>query len=1136
MIRTSSSSVVEEVVAIVVADIGTGDGLRPAEIELDDDGEEDVTTSRGSTVTSLSTEKNLSSVEPSTEINGMETDSNARQATPEESFSESLTGSKTTAQQIAALEAQEAVDVPPTTLDDELPTPRDLDLGPVEDLDGEVFDVVVRDLLPAKAEEPVATKQVVVCKFCNEEFTYLLRDKIHSHKSQCLEFQHQKQASADEEELPSLGMAVDDQESVAMMEEDGDQDMSFEPNEADSSDIEENELTQLMDEDMPPADTEPIMESEEEHVAEGGKDTETPAQVPEEQERGENDNANEPGDGHAVTEEVSTSAQANPEVAAEDAAEAEEVESSSEYKAHLCSHGKDPSPEKQIVSPGDYRVFDDGKHAECRYCQCKVVNRGTSRAQHADQCQERLKYLENNGGSAHQVESGSVDRNPTITPKKKASKRKNSIEETEVMSDTHSIHSSGHQGKHDDEEEGDPPFPRRSKRLKHDAKPHDGGLSSAPQEKEGILDQFESVEVGRAKKLRCKHCGHEIGDRKGKETQAERHLSECKAFKTRHERIGDVVARVSHLADAIRQQGNGGKNGSSSSAAAKAMQAVGDAVVERAMSPTPANQSAQVSVALSDHEQVSEILKMDTVTALSWIFGDATNADQMKVSYRRSPLRVLGPVARFKPLVKSLLFDLDVHKLLGNASPTDNMKVLIESPGDVRRTTFLPVESATQAWQLYQSGFSISFRAPEAVKQIMVTPLAADLGLGPFVSTEMHDVKLICGRAGQLLDWQFHRSDSFMICLTGQALWRMKKTNIKQPVRCFHPFTKSLEEAEDNVKAQRAVLHVSDGNVSVIAPPNDDTHLFTNTDDDELDTSEDGVDNGHQEAMTEPGSVLYIPAATWYQADGLENDVWLQIQMHSVSYADVMADAVRQLLWSETAWREPVLSTSDSSKPTRQHVATILQGLTRKLQELKPSDVVPELLLHPSDELPFEVMHDPETGISGKSYEFDLTQGESFPPGKVLKIFKGSMFRMNPLAVLMNVDELPHDRSSALTRPASTPSSGKKALNRKPKRRTSLVGTKHKGESVYVLHVSFGNSAFQSRLRVQFRCNRVQIMLIEWMRTHASSEAFHVVDMFKLMQKPREGSGNVSQHEDELKYLLRFLCGVGYLTQVKIPL
>ncbi|GLE07438.1 hypothetical protein PINS_up017675 [Pythium insidiosum] len=140
------------------------------------------------------------------------------------------------AARVGILEEREVL-VVSDTIEDLTTLSREVDnLGPMEDLDKEVFDLVVRDVDGhgrSRAREGITTKEIVVCKFCKSEFTYLLRE-LHDHKSSCTNYQQaQMEAIEENNSTPPPQNVIEDTQAPGTDDEHPDIEMDTSPDPVD---------------------------------------------------------------------------------------------------------------------------------------------------------------------------------------------------------------------------------------------------------------------------------------------------------------------------------------------------------------------------------------------------------------------------------------------------------------------------------------------------------------------------------------------------------------------------------------------------------------------------------------------------------------------------------------------------------------------------------------------------------------------------------------------------------------------------------------------------------------------------------------------------------------------------------------
>jgi hypothetical protein len=597
---------------------------------------------------------------------------------------------------------------------------------------------------------------------------------------------------------------------------------------------------------------------------------------------------------------------------------------------------------------------------------------------------------------------------------------------------------------------------RRASAVSHKEEQHE---TQVPLTMENLHFDFHEP-TPRNKQLQCKYCGRSIRFQKGR---AEQHLLGCSEFKKRHQKVKDLLAATA------RGTNNKGK--------------------------TKAATSKKKITTIEDASAI-EALGMEDFTSLVWLFGSIDKTDFMKIHYRQSFLHFQAPVGRFDNLIAQKLFNLNVKKLFHHAYPSGSLNLLLNNKvmGEIVSQE-VHLNSATQAWELYDSGFSVSCGAPQEVFNLIVPPLAKDLGVGFFTADEMHEAVLLCTRPGHVLDWQFHPMDAFVFSLKGETKWHLKTSSVRNPIRGYYPRTKTLEEIENFVKVHTMAV----GNAEKCEHPHED-------------------DPDVSTVTTTPGSVLYYPAGTWYKVESSSDAIYMEIHIKHATYADVLVDAVRQSLWKEDKWREGILMGDVGT--SRKYLSDLMTEFQAKMDELTATDILPECLV---DEHGVMAAED---GQFEKNVNADISH-EKYSFYHHAKVLKSTTFRCNPLAVMTHaqlaLDFIIRDRDHI---PIAVKSMGK--------------GKKRGNNwSIYTLDVMFGDAGFHSKIHSKLRCNSFQAAVIDWIASHGGA-AFRFENLLKVAENHRLAPASKyveypSHIEESVRYLVRFLSWTGFLSIIKIP-
>ena len=87
-----------------------------------------------------------------------------------------------------------------------------------------------------------------------------------------------------------------------------------------------------------------------------------------------------------------------------------------------------------------------------------------------------------------------------------------------------------------------------------------------------------------------------------------------------------------------------------------------------------------------------------------------------------------------------------------------------------------------------------------------------------------------------------------------------------------------------------------------------------------------------QEAMMNPGDMLYFPAGMWHSVETIEEGIWNIISLMSVNYASLVSSAIHHILIKKDAWRQCVVDSSGLCGPN--NATETLDGLIQQLPQL----------------------------------------------------------------------------------------------------------------------------------------------------------------------------------------------------------
>ncbi len=192
---------------------------------------------------------------------------------------------------------------------------------------------------------------------------------------------------------------------------------------------------------------------------------------------------------------------------------------------------------------------------------------------------------------------------------------------------------------------------------------------------------------------------------------------------------------------------------------------------------------------------------------------------------------------------------------------------------------------------------SLYCQAPPALSNALVRSAARALGVAHAAAhadgARRGEVELFATAAGHSTDWHTDFQENFTVQITGSKTWRLAPGGAPaRPLRARTPHYRTTEDvAELQLKAHHAAGGGSgdDGDGGGRAGLARPAHL----------------DHEHQSVTLRPGDVLYHPAGAWHRVECEGTGLSLNISLVLSSRADLVADALRQILWRDAAWRAP---------------------------------------------------------------------------------------------------------------------------------------------------------------------------------------------------------------------------------------
>ncbi|RHY89979.1 hypothetical protein DYB35_004561 [Aphanomyces astaci] len=372
----------------------------------------------------------------------------------------------------------------------------------------------------------------------------------------------------------------------------------------------------------------------------------------------------------------------------------------------------------------------------------------------------------------------------------------------------------------------------------------------------------------------------------------------------------------------------------------------------------------------------------------------------------------------------------------------------------------------------------------------LIPALAKDLGMG-FTATSVHgetqgEIELFCAKQGHVTDWfsdsiacvrrHFDFMENFTVQVAGTKTWKLQPGNVAYPVRGCTPHYKTQEVVEQQLKVHR------------LADPSFQYHpTFDNV----------------SEVTLSPGSVLYFPAGMWHRVECTEDSISMNLSMFPTPHADVVVDALRQVLLQSDKWRRGV--SYQTPADARAYMADLLVDLKAQIGKLSAADILPERLL----------LRGRGGGNAGDEDESDE---EEKVPSHVLQLDDPFLLQdsaidfepttlvtLNPLANLMHHADIPSIHHNTGFSP---------------------------DDLVYILNVGFGHASYMSSLRLEFQCSTLQASLIDVILEAQTQGTQFSLQSLLALSKELEESPKKKSEMRELQVVLHFLTHAGFLTVV----
>ena len=309
--------------------------------------------------------------------------------------------------------------------------------------------------------------------------------------------------------------------------------------------------------------------------------------------------------------------------------------------------------------------------------------------------------------------------------------------------------------------------------------------------------------------------------------------------------------------------------------------------------------------------------------------------------WQKRPLAVLGlGAARVARLIEEHMEGLDVAQLMAN-SASDSIFVWMKerahrqegalpSPEQERAHALtspissFPLDNPAQldaALTCYAAGASLYFRSSSSLSRLFVRALNAAVGYGLWGlnsdRSEKGEIEVFCSRAGHVTGYHMDFQQNVTVQLKGKKTWIFAGQLCKHPLRGYTPHYADQSTAEMQLKA----LPVTLPQLGLRVPTTGDRVTLS------------------------AGDVLYHPAGVWHAVECDEDSVSINISLVATTMADVLADTVRQVMWSFPEARRGV-QFSNRRDGDRQ-IASMWQLMQTRMARLTQERVIPRRLRGP---------------------------------------------------------------------------------------------------------------------------------------------------------------------------------------------
>ena len=140
--------------------------------------------------------------------------------------------------------------------------------------------------------------------------------------------------------------------------------------------------------------------------------------------------------------------------------------------------------------------------------------------------------------------------------------------------------------------------------------------------------------------------------------------------------------------------------------------------------------------------------------------------------------------------------------------------------------------------------------------------------------------------------------ENFTFQLRGRKRWLLRKSTIPHPLRGATPHYKLSDSSTSELQLKAHRLTDPSFTLAHATPSSSDEY---------------------EEVILNAGDSLYFPAGMWHRVECLDDSISVNISLIATTYADLIADGLRQWMWKFDVFRAGInLFNSNSNQSTTQ--------------------------------------------------------------------------------------------------------------------------------------------------------------------------------------------------------------------------